>query len=168
MKKNWKGGLLVADTIIESVMEFISENAYHIEKSQAYQHLGASVRTVEFIRRKDSNLLFVEAKTTFPNPENPKRFEEEIDIICDKYIHSLNLFSSIKVGITDDVLPDIFSLLERQTLVFILVVRDHQPDWCRFIKNKISENFPPYIKKIWKPEIKVYNMDLAKKYCLVY
>jgi hypothetical protein len=160
----------VADPIIESGMAFISDDAYPIEKSQAYQYLGTSVRTVEFIRRKDSNLLFVEAKTTFPNPnnpENPKRFEEEINRICDNYIHSLNLFSSIKVGVTDDVLPDIFGLREKRILVFVLVVRDHQLAWCRFIKNKIFENLPAYIKKIWKPEIKVYNIDLAKKYCLV-
>jgi hypothetical protein len=160
----------VADPIIESDMAFISDGAYPIEKSQAYTSVGESIRTVEFIRRKDTELLFVEAKTTFPNPdshERPWRFDEEISIICEKFIHSLNLFSAVSVGVVEDVSLDALGFSGKISLVFVLVVRDHKIEWCRIIKSKLIQELPAYLKKIWKPTVKVCNLDIAKELNLV-
>jgi hypothetical protein len=158
------------DAIFESGMAFISENTYHIEQSQAYRCLGKNIRSVEFIRRKDTELLFVEAKTTFPNPENiekPERFREEVGIICEKFIHSLNLFSSIKTGVNQDVLSEAFILPGKQSVVFVLVVRDHKIEWCNRIQEKIIQELPIYLKKLWRPQVRVCNSDFAKKMGLV-
>jgi hypothetical protein len=62
-KKGLIKRLWVSKTIIESGMQFVSENVFHIEKSQQYATLGGSVRTVEFVRAMDDKLLFVEAKS---------------------------------------------------------------------------------------------------------
>jgi len=61
----------MSDVITESKMEFISDNAFRIEKSPLYTNLGEGIKSVEFIRVKEDNLLFVEARSSFPDPNNP-------------------------------------------------------------------------------------------------
>ena len=158
----------MVDLITESDMNFIADNTFHIEKSNLYTDLGSGIKSVEFVRAKDNKLLFVEAKTTFPNPNNPseenlKRFYSAIEEINDKFIHSLNLFSSVKVGVAENVFPTDFILPERFPLLFILVIKNHKPEWCRKIKLKIETSFPSYLKKIWKPTVYVINYEDAIK-----
>jgi hypothetical protein len=145
-----------------SGMKFIPDSAYVIEKSPARLACGDGVRSVEFIRRKDTSLLFIEAKTTIANPETSSEpYKTEIDKICEKFIHSLNLLSAIKIGIVKDALPDSFTEHEKISLAFILVVRDHKSKWCRPIKRSIEQTLPVYIKKIWQPSIYVINHETA-------
>jgi hypothetical protein len=93
MKKRLKRGLVMLSVIKESGMHFIADNSFHIERSPLYTQIINDVKTVEFIRIKDNNLLFVEAKTTFPKPAMPSngsknRFESEIsDIVRNLSIH---------------------------------------------------------------------------------
>ena len=88
----------MANVINESGMDFIADNAFEIENSKIYKELGEGIKSVEFVRGIDDMLLFVEAKTTFPNPNNPSedepnRFLDEIENICDKFI--LLIFSCL-------------------------------------------------------------------------
>jgi len=158
--------------ITESGMDFIADNTFYIEKSSLYTDLGDGVRSVEFIRVKDGNLLFVEAKTTFPNPNNPSadnysKFQSEISDICDKFTHSLNLFSSVEVGVAKNGFADDFVLPEKISLVFILVVKNHEFEWCKPIKGKFIAALPTYLKKIWKPEVYVINRKTAAEQGLI-
>jgi hypothetical protein len=139
----------MTNPIIESGMSFIAENTYHIEKSAAYQGVGDGIRSVEFVRKKGNTLLFVEAKTTFPNPENsPEQYTTEICEICDKFIHSLNLFSSVKVGVHYDTLPPEFILQETISLSLVLVISRHKDEWCDEVKAELNKALPQYFKKI--------------------
>ena len=71
MKRNWREDLAAMDrVIIESGMHFIAENSFYIEKSNIYTKLGEGIKSIEFVRVIDNKLLFVEAKSTFPNPSN--------------------------------------------------------------------------------------------------
>jgi hypothetical protein len=151
-----------------SGMDFIPDNAYVIENSPIRLHCGDGIRSVEFIRRKNSSLLFIEAKTTIANPTNsPEPFKIEVDEICEKFIHSLNLLSAVKLGVIEELLLDSFIELRKISLKFILVVCDHKPEWCRPIKRTIEKELPTYLRKIWKPTIYVINHATAKKYQLV-
>ena len=152
----------------QSGMDFIADNTFHIENSSIYVNIGKGIKSVEFIRAKEDKLLFVEAKTTFPNPDNPsaenyKRFQEEINNICDKFIHSLNIYASIKIGVNDEVFAADFAPPETISIVFILVIKNHKTSWCRKITPKIISMLPPYFKKIWKPEVYVFNHETAIK-----
>ena len=156
----------MVDAIIESGMSFVTDNVFYIEKSPLYKDLGESIRSVEFIRVKNENLLLVEAKTTFPNPDNPSednlmKFRTEIEDICDKFIHSLNLLSSVEIGLAGDVYDEAFSLPDKVTLVFILVIKNHQLEWCRKVKKAFIEALPDYLKRIWKPIVYVINHATA-------
>jgi hypothetical protein len=157
------------NVITESGMNFVAENVFHIEKSPAYSSIGLGIKSVEFIRIVDNSLLFVEAKESFPNPENPRpenpqRFEEAINEIIDKFIHSLNLYSALKVGVRDDDLSSLPAISGKVILKFILVIKSHKPDWCKPVKQKLLATFPPYFNKIWKPEVLVITHDAAMKY----
>ena len=151
-----------------SGMDFIADNTFHIESSSAYLNIGEGVKSVEFIRVMNDKLLFVEAKTTFPNPDNPsaenyERFQAEINDICDKFIHSLNLYSAIEVGVKEEIFTNDFLLPEKVSLIFILVVKNHELSWCRKIKPKFISTLPSYLKKVWEPEVYVINHKTAIK-----
>ena len=62
------------EPIIESGMRFDNTDAWRIEKSALYTSLSKGndgFKVVEFIRVKDGNYIFVEAKSSFPNLHNP-------------------------------------------------------------------------------------------------
>ena len=157
------------DSIItESGMNFIADNAFHIEKSTLYATLGNGVRSVEFVCVKDDSLLFVEAKTTFPNPNNPSaenraKFKKEAEDICKKSIHSLNLFLSVEVGVAEYMFTNDFVLPEKVLLALVLVIKNHEPQWRRPIKAELIAALPSYLKKIWKPTVFVINHETATK-----
>ena len=79
-------------------MQFCIVKLLTLKYNQAY--------TVEFVRVTENRLLFVEAKTSFANTNNPAegnfvKFQSEIDQIYEKLMHSLNMYSSVKVGAAD-------------------------------------------------------------------
>jgi hypothetical protein len=167
--------LEVSKTITESGMQFISNNIFHIEKSLQYTKLGDSVKMVEFVRTMGDKLLFVEAKSSFPNPHNlepneakgnktgEEIFREEVADICDKFTHALNLYSAIHVGATKDGFPADYKPALKVSLMFILVIRGFERSWCdeivMAVKEKVRKSVS--IAKIWKPEILVMNDEIA-------
>jgi len=159
--------------ITESSMDFIANlyDTYYIEDSEIYKNIGDNIKTVEFIRRKGSNLLFVEAKSSFANPSNssnpPELLDDEISDICEKFIHSLSLLSAVKVGIVSEILPLYLNYTGNVLLKFVLVIRNHQIEWCKPVQLAIEQTLPVHIKKIWKPEILVINHEDAQKYNIV-
>ena len=161
----------MGDVITQSGMNFAADNTFHIEESLLYKSVGDGVRTVEFVRVMENRLLFVEAKTTFANPNNPtegnlSRFQSEIDQICEKLIHSLNMYSSVKVGVVDIPFSRGFVPPEKVSIVFVLVIKNHASEWCKPIYAKLVEQLPLYLKKIWKPDVVVMNHETAAKWNL--
>ena len=159
-------------TVNHSEMDFIDDNVFHIEQSSAYNRLSKNgIKSVEFVRTKGNYLLFVEAKSTLPNPNNPtdgnlEKFETQISEICEKFNHSLNIYSSIGIGASNEPFPSDFAPPNRTSVRFVLVIKNHKPAWCRHIKHKIEATLPPYLNTIWKPEILVINHIIATKYNL--
>ncbi|MCL2036069.1 MAG: hypothetical protein FWG83_01610 [Oscillospiraceae bacterium] len=157
------------DYIEESDMNFIPDNSFRIEKSKVYDDLKHSkIKTVEFIRVKgDRLLLFVEAKPRLHDPDklqrNVKIFEEEIIEIKDKFIHALNLFSAIKVGVKEADFPDDFVLPKRLSLTFILVVKKNSERESLKAREKLMSLLPNYLKTIWEPKVFVLNYTQAKE-----
>ena len=160
------------DVITESGMDFVADNVFHIEKSNIYVGLGIGVKSVEFVRAIGNTLIFIEAKTSFPKPDdNPstddkERFRNSINEVCEKFIHSLNLYSSVKVGATENELSGDFKPEERVEIQFVLVVKNHAWEWCRDIKTAIEVDLPIYLNRIWKPTVFVINHKAAIKHNL--
>ena len=166
--------------IIESGMSFVADNAFYIEKSPLYTQLGENVKSVEFVRSMGNKLLFVEAKSSFPNPNNPTHnpvkgyktgfelFREEIAELCDKFIHSLNLYSSVYIGVAENGFPPEYKPSATVSIMFVLVINNFNKSWCdeveRALLNTIRESI--CISRIWKPEIYVLTHEMATKWKL--
>ena len=158
----------MAKVITESGMDFIADNTFHIEQSALYKKVGKNIRTIEFIRTKGDMLVFVEAKTSFPNPNNPskenlEKFQKAAEEILVKFNHSLNLFASVKVGVQENSFFDDFVTPEKVSLAFVLVIKDHEIKWCKEVQKKLENTFPKYLMKIWRPYFQVLNHEQAKK-----
>ena len=153
-----------------------------IEESSIYSECRREgIKSVEFVRSKGKKLLFIEAKQSFPNPNNPtpnpdrgnktgsELFQEDIIDICDRFTHSLNLYSAVSIGITEDGFPPEYILSDKVSIEFLLVINGFAGAWCNEIQkalvNRIRELI--YISKIWKPEVYVINRETAVKRNLV-
>ena len=136
-------------------------NSVYIEKSNFLAKLGKGVKSVEFITlRPKSKLYFIEAKTTAPNPATPNN-EENTHTYCqdllDKMQHSLDLFVSREVGInidTDVDFPECFDkvLLADYEIVFLLIITDHEKEWCSDIQDMLHRKLIA-LRKIWKADV---------------
>ncbi len=165
------------DLISESDMNFVADNVFHIEKSDLNRKAGKGIRTVEFVRVKGDQLLFVEAKKRLPEPgvdpnkENAKSLQTEIDKVFDKFIHSLHLLAAVKVGVREETFPIDFATSEKLSLQFILVVKEHDKKWCDETQTTLKEKLkkmPPYFKKIWGPTVWVLTHADAVKRGIAY
>ena len=171
MKNKLKKDLEMAKIITESGMNFIADNVFHIEISDIYTKLKDRIKTVEFIRAQENKLLFVEAKSSFPNPNNsesPAKFQSEIDDICDKFVHSLNLYASIAIGVNEPFPPD-FKPAIKVSLNFLLIFNNFEQKWCVPIKKALTNQLrkSECIAKIWKPTVFVMNRETATKQNLI-
>jgi len=161
------------DNIIkESDMDFVADNTFHIEDATFYKNnlRQKGIKSVEFIRARDNSLIFVEAKTTFPKPyddpdtEEHERFDNEVNNVCEKFVHSLNMYASVKVGVTETQLQESFSPPNKVTITFVLVVKNHEDEWCRPIEVALIEALSSHlhmIKQIWQPKVSVMNHKTA-------
>ena len=164
-------------TVCHSQMDFIDDNAFHIEISLKK---GNGIKSVEFVRSIGDTLFFIEAKSSFPNPNsstpNPDKenktgselFQEEIDKISDKFIHSLNLYSAIEVGVIEGGFPSEYKppkMTKLVFVVFVLVIKDFEKSRCKTVNNALGNKIRESIcmEKIWKPEVCVINHKTAIK-----
>jgi len=150
-----------------SGMPLVVDDAFLIEDTASYTSLrGGGIKSVEFVRRKGSTLLFVEAKTTFPSPSTGGNFDSESVDIVGKFVHSLNLFAAISMNLyKEDISATETKTVEKTSVTLVLVVRDHKSEWCKEIKKKfmLLLNSSTYITQIWRPEVYVVNYDAAIK-----
>lgn len=157
--------------IRESGMDFgpfPDDRVFHIEKSRLYENMsGRSVKSVEFMWKKSRNTLrFVEAKSSSPQPtaENNLRFDDFINDVSDKFLHSLNLYCSAVLERHKTVcdLPEAFRSLNAgcTAILFCLVINGHQTEWLPPIREALIRKLRPY-NAIWGVEIAVFNHEMA-------
>lgn len=153
--------------------DFDDDKIFEIEKSKLHKNVGNGVKVVEFILIKDeNNLTFIEAKSSSPSPisGNEENFDKYINDICDKFMHSLNLYQSaiFKRNNGHEEISENFRLLNNASIKFkfILVITYHKKEWIPPILDALKRKLIPY-NKIWKSEVIVINGEDAKKFGLV-
>lgn len=153
--------------------DFEEDKIFEIEKSKLHNKIGNGIKVVEFILLRDENELnFIEAKSSSPRPtkQNKIRFNEFIEEISDKFIHSFNLFYSIILKRNKDygeMNNNFFELDNSQIkLKFILVIKGHEIEWLLPISDALKRKLS-YQNTIWKSEVIVMNDKVANKYNLV-
>lgn len=153
--------------------DFKEDDVFQIEKSKLHSTIGDRIKVVEFLLIKDiSKLYFIEAKSSSPQPteDNKVRFDEYIQEISDKFIHSFNLFYSaiLKRNKHHVELSNNFFNLSHDEIEFkfILVIKNHKIDWLLPISDALNRKLS-HQNTIWKSKVVIMNYDLATKYNLV-
>ena len=167
---------------LESGMLFIKEPQHEIcelEKTELYKRLSNSgVKTVEYIRARkiedDRHVLtWIEAKTTFPDPQTERNFAGEINAIAVKFARSLEMFAAVMMN----KLPDNESEFEKFRQIYekaqfrmILVIKEHQKEWLWAVTDALHQRLKPHWK-IWNlnpsKDILVLNEELAIRHQLI-
>lgn len=150
---------------------FPDSHVFWIEKSELYKSVH-NIKTVEFILENNNKLQFIEAKSSSPKPvpENTVSFEQFIDEISQKFLHSLNLYYAGVLGrhgSANDV-PAFMKKIDHQqvSIKFILVIKNHQNEWLMPIKDALEKKMSS-ISSIWESQVAVINAKTAQKYKLI-
>ena len=160
--------------VVESnmIFEFEEKHIFQIENSNLHSNLGDGIKTVEFVVSvKPDEILFVEAKSSSPQPkaENKERFDEFIDEISDKFIHSFNMYltSVLKRNLVDKIPDKLLNIeLETAKFKFILIIKGHKIEWLQPLKDAFDRIMIDY-NKIWKSSVIIMNDEIAKEFKLI-
>lgn len=152
---------------------FEEDRVFQIENSKLHKNIGNGIKVVEFILlSKENELSFIEAKSSSPKPikDNIIRFNEFINEISDKFIHSFNLYYSAilqRCKECEELNPSFMNLDNSQiNFKFILVIKGHRTEWLMPLSDALKESLS-YHNTIWKSKVIVFNDELAKKYKLI-
>lgn len=152
---------------------FEEDRVFQIENSKLHKNIGNGIKVVEFILlSKENELSFIEAKSSSPKPvkDNIIRFNEFINEISDKFIHSFNLYYSAilqRCKECEELNPSFMNLDNSQiNFKFILVIKGHRTEWLMPLSDALKESMA-YHNTIWKSQVVVFNDELAKKYKLI-
>ena len=169
-------------TIEESKMVFgpyPEENVFRIEDSGLHASFGEGIKTVEFILLQGrEKLLFVEAKTSCPNPfnkeeskEKAEKFEAYFAEIADKFIDSLQMLLNVALKRKENI-EEIGKYIKELNYAgvkirFILVIQNAEnEEWLAGPKEELNARLQRW-RQLWKAEIVVLNEKLAEKYKLI-
>ena len=155
------------------------EELFHIEQSELYRDLGQGLKATEFVLQADNNIIFVEAKTNAPNPENRddslekrEKFETFFREVPDKFIDSLGVYTAALLKRYPDT-SEIGTALQHSDLaetkiIFALVLTNPaaQADWLPPIKSILEDRLRRWMK-IWGIDIIVLNQALAKRFGII-
>ncbi len=152
---------------------FDTDKLYEIEKSKINLDIGKGIKTVEFIYLNGTDLLFVEAKATCPNPANKdssdaknKKYEAYFSDIAEKFIDSVSLFASIKLGRqirTEEFGRELSEAdsFRNIALKLVLVIAGAEESCLPGPKAELESRLLKW-RKIWKADVVVLNRKLAK------
>ena len=169
-------------TIHESGIDFgpyQEENLFPIETSKLYAALGDGLKTTEFVLRQNRNVIFVEAKTNAPNPENRdsstekrRRFEQFYTEVPDKFVDSLGVYTAALLKRYADISEIGANLrpsdLADAKIIFALIITNPaaQIDWLPPMKAELEHRLSRWLK-IWNVEVVVCNQELARRFGLL-
>lgn len=162
--------------IRESEMNFgpFDENdVFYIEQSTLYKKLGENVKIAEFIFKKRDSIVFVEAKSSAPNPKGniPEDFATYIQKISQKLNNTFTLLLSAKLKIAKDSEQETENFIQleeisNKKIAFRLVIREAHKEHLRPIQDALQKELLAQ-SKIWNIEVKVINAEIAKQYKLI-
>lgn len=164
---------------IESSMQFSfpKDRCFHIETSDTYRHLNTyEISSVECVFTQEFNkkktLVFLEAKTSTPNPNGPnqEKLEEFLKSMRCKYLHSLQMCYAIlhkRHSFQEKLGTTLMSVLfDPQRICFVLVVKAYEAAWCVQMKDALAITLKD-ILRIWDAEVIVLSEEMARESSII-
>lgn len=148
------------------------ERVFKIENSQIHNRMGTGIKSVEFILLKgEDKIFFVEAKSSSPKAETSwERYQEFLNDITEKFIHSFNMLCAWYLGRIDDG-GQVGTELKMATyadagFIFVLVIRGHRAEWLLPLQEELNQKMRSH-NSIWKSRVIVMNDSIAREYYLI-
>ena len=152
-------------TFEESHMTFSfpDDDVYRIEKSALLSKVH--LKATECVAWKNGKVVFVEAKSSSPRKQNADRFEEYINDIADKFVHSLTFYNAVRLRHPHEPLPlNIRKVdLQKAHYSFILVIHGHQMAWLPPLMDALKGKMRDVLR-LWSisdADVKVVNDETA-------
>lgn len=148
---------------------FMPGDIFPIETSTVYRQLGDTYKTVEFVclkgEKENRRLLFIEAKSSSPNPNNRESpaFDRWIGDVAEKFRDSWQLFLAAKTGIRDasEVGTTIRETpLSQCRVLFVLVISNHELEWLPPVRDALAVQLRKLIG-LWKIQVIALNREIA-------
>ena len=158
---------------IESDMPFLFENedeVFRIEGSKIYKSLGKNVKAVDFILHRNNRLRLIEAKSTVSKKENKTDFDDDIQPICEKFVHSLDLYFAIILERQKDEYNEVPEAMKNANIataeiLLLLVIKNHRAKWLLPISEELTRKLRRQIKT-WNLKVKAINEITAQEWGL--
>ncbi len=152
--------------------DFDPENLYYIEHEKKYTEIKVKgVSSVEFILLRNEKLIFVEAKSSAPNPSGEKgkeRFEEFIGEIGKKFVDSLAIFERtwIEKGLPEKIEN---AEIKECSLIFVLVINGFEKEWLVPVRDGLQGIISSFRTMciLWQPKVVVINEKQAERKGLI-
>lgn len=162
-------------TLYKSNMYLITDNnTLFIERELDSFTWSQGIKRVEFVRKikfkNHENLVFIEAKSSSPHPNNKSKFKEFINNVANKVIQSVWTIMALHLR-HNTQLPLLKSTdIKILPFIYILILKNHPDDALIDIKNSLEDTLRQAIQyQNWKsnPSVFVFNEKMAIKYGLV-
>lgn len=150
--------------------ELSAAKTFAIERSRVYQKINPhGVSAVEFITLGPrDDILFVEAKRSTPNEDDPEGLAGFVGSISRKFIHSLEVCYALLVrslpGNPDESIPEAIKdkLMDKPTIKLILIVNKLNPQHCAPLQDLLRKTLRAE-ERIWHMNVIVLNKEMAFK-----
>jgi hypothetical protein len=163
--------------IEESGMKFIcpDETCFRVEKSDTYKTIQNGVKIADFLflRKNNSVILCVEAKSSTPHPATQPRFDEFISEIRDQILNAFSLCFAMCLNRhpTSHELPSSFRscILSDIKVRFVLVIAGHKSEWLPPLQEVLCQALRSTVKtwNLGATPIVVLNSEMARQHGLI-
>ncbi len=110
-------------------------------------------------------MVFVEAKSSSPRQQNAEKFEEYVEDIADKFVHSLTFYNAVRLRHSEEELPHNIGKvdLHRAHYSFVLVIHGHPISWLPPLMDALKNKMRNALR-LWHindSDVKVINDETA-------
>ena len=160
--------------ITESGMKFKfdKQSFFRIEECPTLASMHERVEICEFVSLFNDDVIFVEAKSSFPDSKNPDDFEKNVASIVKKFQNSTQLFAAILVGrpfrvktlLPEKLRPD---SIKNCKWICYFIINGHEDEWLEDIDDEINARMNDLKKCFYIEQINVLNDKFAKELKLI-
>lgn len=147
--------------------QFPEKKTFYIEKTAPYDTKLRSygISSVECVTLYHEKVLFIEAKTSAPNPESAggEKLSSYIQGIVKKFYDSLSLCCAIQseVWTGESIGGELVKKLSRKPeIVFVLIINKHKREWSASVQDRLQQDMRGLLK-IWQAHVIVINAEQA-------
>lgn len=158
----------------DSKMQFSFPDAdcFRIEHSPVHKELGEGIKICEAIVRIDDSIVFIEAKSSFPQPGSKEDFSARVAEAYDKFLNSILIYLGLQTQrpYKNKQIPANLIIAEPTSNLKIkcyYIIHGFQRDWLPPVNEAIGLSLSKIKKTLLIDSIMVINDTVARNHGLI-